>query len=116
CQDAQAICLDAQVIFPWGASHFDEDSATRATPVLTGFPTVPPASPLWQVSRPCHRLFLVSILSALVQSTPPMRLAILTDKRPEREGFCPSMTAPVRLCPHGAPKQAAILADQERFC
>ena len=43
CPVAQVICQDAQVILPWGASHFDEDSATRATPVLAGFQTVPPA-------------------------------------------------------------------------
>ena len=37
--------------------------------------------------RQATRCPLGSILSALVQGTPPMHLAVLTDKRPEQEGF-----------------------------
>jgi hypothetical protein len=44
-------------------------------------------------------LSLVSILSAFVHGTPPMRLADYGEQAARATRFCPRMTAPVRLWP-----------------
>src|SRR5207244_257303 len=61
------------------------------------------------VKRQATRCSLGSILSALVQGTPPMRLAILGGQAARARGFCPSMTAPVRPWPPDRAKASSAV-------
>jgi hypothetical protein len=59
---------------------------------------------------------LVSILSAFVRGTPPMRLADYGEQAARATGLCPRMTAFVRLWPQEVAKASSALADKSTFC